>query len=100
VKYLQRLASLHTLPAPTAAERELQSAMHTPFLLRPLPLSSITIEHERDIEATMRVRVAASSSEALRTSPDLQAFAAWAADGRHEDFLWATPRAAALEQFA
>jgi hypothetical protein len=46
------------------------------------------------------VRVAAANSDALRTAADLRAFGAWAADGREEDFLWASPRPAVMEQTA
>lgn len=88
-EYLARLAALDSLDPPTAAERELAERFaHGAFLLRPLPLSALSIEHERDIEATMQVRVNAQTSDELRRSPDLRAFAGWVADGRREDFLW------------
>ena len=90
-EYLDRLARLPGLPAMSAAERTLaERYAYAAFLLRPLPLSSVVISHDRDLEATTRVRVAARTSDELRTAPDLRAFAAWAADRAHEDFLWRT----------
>lgn len=87
-EYLDRLAGLHTLAPPPAHERELaERYAYGAFLLRPWLMSSIVISHDRDVEATMRVRVTAASSEALRAAVDLRAFGAWAADGTQEDFL-------------
>jgi hypothetical protein len=100
-EYLDRLARLHTMPAMSAAERTLaERYAYGAFLLRPLPLSSVVIEHERDIEATMRVRVTARSSEELKAAPDLRAFGAWAAEGAQEDFLWRQPVADQMGQLA
>ncbi|HYB94430.1 MAG TPA: hypothetical protein VEC39_05630 [Vicinamibacterales bacterium] len=90
-EYLQRLATLQSMPRMTVAERDLaQRYAYGAFLLRPLPLRAIVISHDRDIEATTRVRVDARTSAELRRAPDLCAFAAWAA-GDDEDFLWMTP---------
>jgi hypothetical protein len=76
----------------SAGERELAERFaYGAFIARPFALTSISIEHERDVEATMRIRVTAKSSDALRRAPDLNAFAAWVADGRQEDFLAAAP---------
>jgi hypothetical protein len=100
-QYLARLTSLHTMPAMSAAERELaERYAFAAFMLRPWPLTSFTIAHERNAEASTHVRVAAASSDALRTAADLRAFGAWAADGREEDFLWASPRSTVREQTA
>ncbi len=97
-QYLSRLASLQTMPPMTAAERELaERYAHAAFLLRPWPLTSFTIAHERNVEASTSVTVAAASAEALRSATDLRAFGAWAANGRQEDFLWAQPRRPVME---
>jgi hypothetical protein len=86
--YLSRIAAIETLPSLSAKEQELAERFaYGAFMLRPFALTSISIEHQRDIEATMRIRVNARSSDELRRAPDLTAFAAWAADGRQEDFL-------------
>jgi hypothetical protein len=87
-QYLSRLAAIDAIPPTTPAERErAERFAYGAFLLRPFALTSIAIAHEKDVEATMRIEVRARSSEELRHAPDLTAFAAWAADGRQEDFL-------------
>lgn len=98
-EYLERLSRLHTIPAMTPAERDLaERYAYAAFLMRPLPLTSFVIEHDRDVEATMHVRVAARSVDELRNAPDLRALAAWAADATQEDFLWQPSRPRALER--
>ena len=100
-EYLERLATIQGLPPLNARELALaERYAHAAFLLRPWPLSSIVIEHDRDIEATMRVRVAATTSNALREAADLRAFGEWAADGKQEDFLWSPIGGAAIERIA
>lgn len=99
--YLGRIAAIETLPRLTPAQVELAERFaFGAFMVRPLPLTSFSIEHERDIEATTRVRLNARSSVELRAGADLQALAAWAADGRQEDFLWSVARPAALDRSA
>jgi hypothetical protein len=88
-EYLHRLATLHVLPPMPEAERELAERFaYGAFVLRPLPLTTLTIEHGRDRKATVSVRINSRSSAELRRAPDLNAFAAWAADRSQEDFLW------------
>jgi hypothetical protein len=98
--YLSRIGAIETLPRLSAAEQELAERFaYGAFMLRPFPLTSITIEHERDVEATMRIRVNARSSDELRRAPDLTAFAAWASDGQQEDFL-TVPESISLDRSA
>jgi hypothetical protein len=98
--YLARIAAIETLPRLSAVEQELAERFaYGAFILRPFALTSISIAHERDVEATMRISVNARSSEELRRAPDLTAFAAWAADGRQEDFL-ADAEAVSLDRSA
>ena len=88
-EYVERLAHIQDIPPLPDAERELAERFaYGAFILRPLPLTTISIEHERDIEATTRVRLNAKSAQDLASAPDLKAFAKWAGDGRKEDFLW------------
>lgn len=99
--YLERVAAIETLPPLTTAERELAERFaYGAFVLRPLPLTTLTIEHERNIEARMKVRVNVRSSAALRRAPDMVALGAWAADGRQEDFLWQAPLETAFDRTA
>lgn len=100
-EYLARIATLDQLPPPTAAERErAQRFAYGAFVLRPLPLTSLAIEHAKDVEATTRIRWLASRSHDLRDAPDLNAFGAWAADGRQEDFVWDAAEDVRLERSA
>jgi hypothetical protein len=98
-EYLARVSAIETLPPLTAAERELAERFaYGAFVLRPLPLTSLTVGHERDLGATMKIRVNARTSADLRDAADLNAFGDWAADGRQEDFLWRPPLDAVLER--
>ncbi|MEO8677447.1 MAG: hypothetical protein ABI665_00280 [Vicinamibacterales bacterium] len=91
-EYLARVAAIETLPPLSPVERELAERFaYGALVLRPLPLTTLTIEHARNLEATMTVRVNARSSAALRQAPDMVALGDWAADGRQEDFLWSAP---------
>lgn len=88
-EYLASLATIETIAPMTAAERELAERFaYGAFVLRPLPLTTLTIEHGRDKKATVKVRINARTSDEVRHAPDLTAFAAWAADPTKEDFLW------------
>lgn len=100
-EYLDRLARLESLPPLSEAERELAERFaYGAFLLRPFPLSTWTIDHAKDVEATTHVSLNATTVDALRRAPDLLAFAAWAQDGHQEDFLWRAPAAARDEVVA
>jgi hypothetical protein len=100
-EYLAHIGSIQDLPALSSHERELAERFaYGIFVLRPLPLTAMTIDHERTIAATMKVRVNVTSSAMLRRSPDLVALGAWAADGGAEDFLWRRPDEARLDRSA
>jgi hypothetical protein len=100
-EYLARLASIDALPPLTAAERELAERFaYGAFLLRPLPLTTISLEFEQAAKALACITLHARNSADLRAAADLNALAAWAADGRREDFLWRMPEAAALGRSA
>jgi Capsule polysaccharide biosynthesis protein len=87
-EYLDRLAHIQEIPKPTAEQRELAERFaYGAFVLRPLALTVMTIEYDRDQQATMRVRINAKSSEDLEKAPDLRAFADWVANSTSEDFL-------------
>ena len=87
-EYLARLACIQNIPAPSAAQRELAERFaYGAFILRPLRLNVMTIEYERDGEATMKVQLHARSREDLLNAPDLRAFADWVANSASEDFL-------------
>jgi hypothetical protein len=99
--YLARVANIQELPPPSAHERELAERFaYGAFFLRPLPLTTLIIDHERTHRATTTVRFNADSSERLRQAPDLTALGAWAADGVEEDFLWRRLDEAELDRSA
>jgi hypothetical protein len=86
-EYLGKLARVQELPRLDAAKRELAERFaYAAFVLRPLPLTTLSIRYERDREATMRVSLNATSAEQLRTAADLNAFAEWVGSA-NEDFL-------------
>lgn len=88
-EYLDRLANIQSIPPMSEAERELAERFaYGAFVMRPLPLTTMTIDHARDQQATVSVRINPRSSAELRSASDLNAFAAWAADRSQEDFLW------------
>lgn len=92
-EYLSRVANIQTLPELSSTEQQLAERFaYGAFVLRPLPLTTLSIEHERDIEATTRIRLNAKSALDLASAPDLKAFAEWVGDGRKEDFLWSVSR--------
>jgi hypothetical protein len=88
-EYLERLDHIQDIPPLSDSERELAERFaYGAFIIRPLPLTTLSIEHERDIEATTRIWINAKSALDLASAPDLNAFAEWAADRTSEDFLW------------
>jgi len=88
-EYLQLIAALEQLaPLSPEAHDLARRFAYGALVLRPLPLSSLSIDHARDREATTHIRLNARSADDLRCAGDLQAFARWAADRDREDFLW------------
>ena len=91
-EYLERLKTLDTIgPMPPAARALAERFAYGAFVMRPLPLTTLSIEHHKDLEATTAVHFNARSSTELRRAPDLNAFASWAADRSQEDFVWRAP---------
>ncbi len=81
-EYLEALTRLHEIPLPDAREIELaQRYAYGVFLGRPLPLSSIRMEYQKDARATLAVGWKLDSPDALKTSPDLRAAADWIRSG-------------------
>lgn len=100
-QYLARIAAIDSLGPLSAPERQLAERFaYGAFVLRPLPLTSLSIEHERDLAATTRISLNARSSAELRQALDLNRVAEWAADGRQEDFLWADAPTVSLDRSA
>lgn len=99
--YLESVAAIDSLPPLSATERgRAQRFAFGAFVRRPIPLTTLSIDHGRDVEATTRISLNARTSRELRDAADLNALAAWAADGEAEDFLWPQPMMPALDRSA
>lgn len=86
-EYLQRLACIQEIPALSRAQRELAERFaYGIFVLRPLPLTTVTLEFQKDAKASSRTRINARTREDWLNAPDLRAVAHWIGSGR-EDFL-------------
>lgn len=87
-EYLQKLAVLETYPRLSAEQVEAaERYAYGLFFCRPLTLSSISLEFERDGAATPRVTVHCQSRDQWLASPDVRQLAAWMSDGKAEDML-------------
>lgn len=85
--YLANLARITDLPPLSPVQREMAERFaHGVFLLRPLPLQSVTLEYQQDATATIRSQFRIQTSEAWADAPDLRALATWINSGC-DDFL-------------
>ncbi len=86
-QYLERLAHIQDLPALTAQERELAERFaYGVFIARPLTLSTVALEYQRDARASLQTRIRLAKGQGLQGSADLHALATWIRSGQ-EDFL-------------
>lgn len=91
-QYLERLAHIQEIPPLTVAERELAERFaYGVFVSRPLSLTTVTLEYEKDAKATTKTRINIATREDWLNAPDLRAFADWVADSRQLDFLMPLP---------
>jgi len=87
-EYLQRLREIQHIPPLTPEQRELAERFaYGVFVLRPLPLTSVSWEFERDREASYKTRVHVRSQEDWQTASDMKAFAEWVSNASFVDFL-------------
>ena len=85
-QYLARIARIQDIPRLSASERELaERYAYGLFVRRPLQLSTVRLEYQKDAKASPHTHVNARTSDDLRNAPDLRAFSEWVASGR-EDF--------------
>jgi hypothetical protein len=88
--YLEKLARLETLPAPTREQTELaEKFAYGTFVLRPFPLVSLRPEYRKDATASLAVDLVFDNDRQLNEASDVKAFAAWAVDSRDSDYLQA-----------
>lgn len=86
--YLEAVENVAELPRLTTFQRELalRSAFGE-FVLRPLPLRSLSYEFERDSAATAVTRRFPTDASAWRNANELKTFAEWVSAGVDEDLL-------------
>ena len=86
-EFLQKLAHIQDIPVLTPEQQELaQRFAYGLFVLRPLPLKTVTLEYAKDAKASSKTRFNVRNKEDLLNAPDLRAFADWVTSGR-EDFM-------------
>ncbi len=84
-EYLNRIAHIQDIPRLSDRERELaQRYAYGLFVRRPLRLSTVTLEYQKDAKASPHTHVSARTSEDLRSALDLRAFSDWVISGRDE----------------
>jgi hypothetical protein len=92
-QYLARLARIQDIPRLSPAQCELAERFaYGLFVLRPLPLTTVTLEYHKSLEkSTSEGRVNIKTKEAWYTAADLQALAHWITDSKQADFLMPLP---------
>jgi hypothetical protein len=94
-QYLERMAHIQDIPPLSAAQRELAERFaYGTFILRPLPLSTVTLEYPQskqdDQKGNSKTQIKIKSIEEWATAPDLRALAEWV-NKREADFLQPLP---------
>ena len=90
-EYVAKVRGIHELPSLTPAQRELAERFaYGVFVLRPLALTTFTMEFQRDPRASGITRIHAVTREDWLGAPDLKAFASWVAERDRLDFLTAS----------
>jgi hypothetical protein len=91
--YLARLARIQDIPRLSPAQRELAERFaYGLFVLRPLPLTTVTLEYHKSLEkSTSEGRVNIKSREEWYTVADLRALAQWVTEAKQADFLMPFP---------
>ena len=87
-EYLAKLATLETYPRLSQEQLELaERYAYGTFLCKPLALSSVSLEYERDAVATPRVTVHCRTREQWLAGDDMRELSEFLADGKREDML-------------
>ena len=90
-EYLGKIARLHEIPHLSPEETELANRYaFALFRLRPLPLSTVTLEYDKKYGAEAfynGVHIRNRTPRSWIAAPDLNAFADWATWSQDEDFL-------------
>ena len=101
-EYLKRIAHIQEIQQLSSAQRELaERYAYGLFILRPLPLTTMTLEFDRDHDPEnyfSKTRFNIRTKEEWHAASDLGALAEWVAASRQEDFLDISFREAGLTQ--
>jgi capsule polysaccharide export protein KpsC/LpsZ len=85
-EYLQKLATLQTYPRLSIAQIELaERYAYAVFICRPLGLSSVSFEYERDGIATPKVTIHCRTREQWLAAADISHLASWISRRESED---------------
>jgi hypothetical protein len=92
-QYLQKLGTLEAYPRLSAEQVEMaERYAYGVFFCRPLKLSSVSLEYERNAMATPKFTVHCQTRDQWLASPDMRQLADWIADGKAEDMLILPPQ--------
>jgi hypothetical protein len=90
-QFLERVARILEIPGLSSGQRDLADRFaYGLFLMRPLPLSSVSFRYDRAYgvqDRFLKTSVNVRNAEEWNTAPDLGALADWFARSRHADFL-------------
>jgi hypothetical protein len=91
-EYLERIRGIHRIAPLSPEQREMAERFaYAIFVLRPLVLTTVTLEYERDARATPKARIHAVTRKDWFKAPDLTAFAEWVGKAKELDFLSPDP---------
>jgi len=87
-QYLESLAHIQEIPRISAAQQELaERYAYGLFVLRPLSMTTITLEYHNSKTFIGNFRINIQSKEDWYKAPDLKAFSHWAVDSTESDYL-------------
>jgi hypothetical protein len=91
-QYLERVAHIQTIPRLSPAQQELaERYAYGLFVLRPLPLETVTVQSRDHKSGLNNYRINIGSKEEWYSASDLRAFAEWLTESRQPDFLMPPP---------
>jgi len=95
-EYIDRLTRIQEYPRLSPAQRELAERFaYCHFLLRPLPLKTVSFERNEDYGVENRftkTQININNPDDWYSAPDLRAFAQWVADSNNTDFMMPLPQ--------
>ena len=96
-EFLRLLGRIEELPPLSDEQRTLAERFaYGIFVLRPLPLVSVTFHNERDRTASLRTRIHPMTQADWLNAPDLSALARWVCESNEADWLMSSEGLAEL----